>query len=101
MTRKVIEVEHNCNCCERKGCRGDVIRHRNGSPKQWLTCPGQMRPRHMKTTLLERASENTNSFLCLGKILSELGLQYDQIPRYPYFRFIVAESEQEMKESLI
>ena len=101
MIKKVIEVEHNCNRCVRKGCRGDVIRHRNGRPKQWLTCPGQMYPRHMKTTLLERASENDGSFVALGSVLQQLGLQFDQIPRYPYFRFIVSESEQEVKEILI
>jgi hypothetical protein len=99
--RKIIEVEHDCNRCERNGCRGDVIRDRRGGIKQWLSCPGHMEPRPMRCTLLERASENPGSFIALGKVLQTMGLQFDEIPRYPYFRFIVAESEQEVKEALI
>ncbi len=101
MIKAIVEVEHDCNRCERKGCRGDVTRQRNGKPKHWLTCPGQVKPRHMKTTLLERASENDGSFVALGIILQQLGLQFDPTPRYPYFRFLITESEQEVKESII
>jgi hypothetical protein len=56
-----------------------------------------MTPRGMRTTLLERASENPGSFIALGEILQGLGLQFDQIPRYPYFRFIVAKHDEELQ----
>lgn len=98
MTKKLVEVLYDCNRCKRKGCRGDIIKDKWGNIKQHLTCPGWMPTErsYMKTTLLERASENPNSFIALGKILQKLGLQFDQIPHYPYFRFIVAESDTEL-----
>ena len=98
--KKVIEVLYNCNRCERKGCRGDVIRNRFGGIKQHLSCPGHQTPRSMKTTLLERASENEGSFVALGSVLAELGLQFDPIPRYPYFRFIVARDDEELRSDV-
>ena len=96
--RKTIEVLYDCNRCERKGCRGDVIKDKWGNIKQWLTCPGWQPTNihHMKTTLLERASENPNSFIALGKILQDLGLQFDQTPEFPYFRFIIGQSDREV-----
>ena len=89
MARRVIAVKYDCNRCGRKGCKGDLIReHRTGRIKQHLSCPGMVQPNVMRTTLLERASENDGSMMALGQILQELDLQFDQVPRYPYFRFI-------------
>jgi hypothetical protein len=97
MARKVIVKEYDCNRCGRKGCRGDVIRDGKGGIKTHLTCPGMMTPTPMKQTLLEAASANPESFgNALNGICSSMNLRFDEIPRYPYFRFVFFDTDEEM-----
>jgi len=95
MARIVIRKGYDCNRCSRKGCSGDVLRDRKGNIRKHLVCPGQIHMTPMKSTLLERASENTGSMMALGKVLEIMGLRFDQTMTYPYFRFLL-NNEQEV-----
>ena len=95
MARIVLRRGYDCNRCSRKGCAGDVLRDRRGNIRKHLSCPGEMGQTPMKTTLLERASENPGSFNALGVVLGTMGLQFDQVPRYPFFRFIAKDTDEE------
>lgn len=38
--------KYDCNYCDNRKCRGDVIRDRKtGMPKKWLVCKGPIPPR--------------------------------------------------------
>ncbi len=82
--RKVIIKTHDCNRCQRQ-CNGDVIRGKRGDLKKFLTCPGWQQPWPMRTSLLERASENTSTFSALNVILESVGMHYHESTRYPFF----------------
>jgi hypothetical protein len=69
-------------------CGGDVLRDRRGALKSHLMCKGWMTPGEMKTSLLERASENERSWTALSVILDNLDLRFKEGGRYPYFMFI-------------
>jgi hypothetical protein len=73
------------------------MRDGRGGIKKFIGCPGMVEPDMMRTTLLERASENDGSFIALGTILEQLDLQFDETGRWPYFRFIFKESQQEVQ----
>ena len=86
--KKVEIKDRDCNYCGRK-CGGDIVRNKRGDGvKTWLICPGWMLPADMRTSLLERASENDGSFQALNVILEKLNLRYQEVGRYPYFKFI-------------
>jgi len=97
LTKNVTIRLYDCNRCGRNGCRGDIIRDGKGGIKKFIGCPGMVTPDYMRCTLLERASENHGSFIALGTILEQMDLQFDEIPRWPYFRFIFKESQQEVQ----
>lgn len=87
MARQTIIKDHDCNDCGKK-CGGDILRDRRGAIKGHLMCSGQILPPEMKTTLLERASENERSWTALAVILNSLNLRFKEGGRYPYFMFI-------------
>ena len=86
--RKVIFVTHDCNRCQRS-CSGDIIRGKRGDLKKWIPCPGWQKPWEMRTSLLERASENPGTFSALNVILESVNLKYHESTRYPFFTFRV------------
>lgn len=101
--RTVIIKKYDCNTCGRKGCRGDVIRDGKGGVRKWIECPGWTKQSEWRMPLLWLAAEhsetpNKNSQAfghVLYEILDQTDLKFDEIPRYPYFRFLFRESDQE------
>jgi hypothetical protein len=96
LARKVIVKQYDCNFCARRGCRGDVIRDGKGGIKQHLRCSGQVLPNDKNVTLLQCAAEHDGFATVLGTILQTMDLQFEEVGRYPYFRFVYRESQQEV-----
>ena len=94
---QIIKDERDCNRCGRKGCGGDVIRDGKGGIKTHLVCPGWSGVHPYRVPLLTIAAQNPGSLTALASVLDNLGLQLDIIPRKPGFRFIVKESDQEVR----
>ena len=85
---KTIIKEYDCNRCGNTSCQGDVIRGKRGSFKKKTVCRGQVSLPHMKTTLLERASEHDGFATELNRILRPLNLIFQERKYYPFFRLL-------------
>jgi hypothetical protein len=94
---QIIKDERDCNRCGRKGCGGDVIRDGKGGIRSHLVCPGHTGVQPFRMPLLTLAAQNRGSLTALAPVLEQLGLQLDIIPRRPGFRFIVKNTDQEVR----
>jgi len=82
----MLDKYYNCNNCARQ-CNGDIQRDKRGSLKKTISCPGWQKPYEMRVSLLERASENVNSWSALNVILDKLDMTFHETHKYPFFTF--------------
>ena len=77
----------NCNKCDRRGCKGNVVRDRFGNISKTIKCPGHVPLRPMRTSLLEKASVHDGWTTVLSEILKATKLRMVQHNGYPRFAF--------------
>lgn len=77
---------YDCNDCGNSRCNGDVIRLKKGV--RHVPCPGSVKLGPMRVPLLHAASVHPGSLNALAVTLNRLDMRIEEIPRYPFFRFV-------------